>query len=220
MGSCYLKSVPSLAEWIQLPWHICWNLMGNSGSKKIYVWKLPSRACCLKNFVIQLPFAWVSLLANGNRLPCWEHLEGILRYFSGAGRTAIVIDARQPINWLSSLMEADDFHIRSPQSSLLSLGEGSVSFLLSWLPYPKIVYSDMFEYWFFAIYQKTQILKKIYQSVPHKCQLFLRRNHQQYIVQKNNQSYIQFSQQRKGTLINFVNILWAGPKPQQRQRNW
>ena len=117
--------------------------MGNSGSKKIYVWKLPSRACCLKNFVIQLPFAWVSLLANGNRLPCWEHLEGILRYCRGAGRTAIAVDARRPINWLSSLMEADDFHSRSSQSSLLSLGEGSVSFLLSWLPYPKIVYFDM-----------------------------------------------------------------------------
>ena len=60
MGPCYLKSIPSLSEWIQLPWHVCWNLMGNSGSKKIYVWKLSSPAQCLKSFVIQLPFAWVS----------------------------------------------------------------------------------------------------------------------------------------------------------------
>ena len=30
--------------------------MGNSGSKKIYVCKLPPPAYCLKDFVIQLPF--------------------------------------------------------------------------------------------------------------------------------------------------------------------
>ena len=51
---------PFLTEWIQLPWHVCWNLVRNSGSKNIYVWKTTSPAYCLKNFVIPLPFAWVS----------------------------------------------------------------------------------------------------------------------------------------------------------------
>ena len=35
------------------------------------------------------------------------------RYCGGAGRTAIAVDARRPINWLSSLMEADELYSRS-----------------------------------------------------------------------------------------------------------
>ena len=46
--------------------------MGNSGSKKIYVCKLPPPAYCLKDFVIQLPFAWVShWVMTGSWLSCW-----------------------------------------------------------------------------------------------------------------------------------------------------
>ena len=35
------------------------------------------------------------------------------RFCRGAGRTTIAVDARQPTNWFSSLMEVDDFPSRS-----------------------------------------------------------------------------------------------------------
>ena len=57
------------------------------------------------------------------------------------------------VPWLRLMTSPVDPDIVS-QSSLFSLGKGSVSLLLSSLPYPKIVILTWFEYWF-AIYQKT-----------------------------------------------------------------
>ena len=67
------------------------------------------------------------------------------RYCRGAGRTAIAVDGNQLFTltplWRLLTLEVDPGIVS--QSSLFFLLEGSVSFLLSWLPYPKIVYSDM-----------------------------------------------------------------------------
>ena len=74
-------------------------------------------------------------------------------------------------------------------------------------PYPKIVYSDMVRVLAFCDLSKN--LKKIYQSVPCKCQLLLRGSHQQNMVQKNNQSYIEFSQQRNGNSHQLREYPWG-----------
>ena len=59
------------------------------------------------------------------------------------------------------------------QSSLFSLVEGSVSFLLSWLSYPKIIYSDMVRVLIFCVLSENLDSKEdisecfLQVSVPH-----------------------------------------------------
>ena len=65
----------------------------------------------------------------------------------GAGRTAIAVDAKRWFNWHSSLlwrlMTSSVDLSTVAQSSFFSLVERSVSSLMIWFQYPKIVYSDM-----------------------------------------------------------------------------
>ena len=61
---------------------------------------------------------------------------------------------------------------------------------------------------FLLFIKKTRFWRR-YISVPCKCQLLLRGSHQQNIVQKNNQSYIQFSQQRNENSHQLCEYPWG-----------
>ena len=59
VGPNHLKSTPTPAEWVQLPWYICWYLIINSWGKEIYLWEPPHFKYCLKNLRIQFLLARV-----------------------------------------------------------------------------------------------------------------------------------------------------------------
>ena len=145
------------------------------------------------------------------------------RYCRGAGRTAIAVDARQPINYLSSLMEAVDSRSRSWHCYTIfpffSLGRVSViSIELTSIPKNCIFWHGSSTD-FLRFIKKPRFWRRYIRvplaNVSSSFEAAISRiSSRKMIIRTYN-----FLNREMRVLINFMHIFGAGPKPKQRQRN-
>ena len=150
---------------------------------------LPIQFCL---HVCRQSYFWVLISCYSNSKICYRYMA---QYCKGAGRTAIAVDARQPFNWLSSLLEADVL----PRNCILWHCSSTDFLQFIWNPRFWIKYS-----------------RESYASVSSSFKEAIGRILLRKIISRTSG----FLNREMGILINFVNILGACPKAMQRQRKW